>query len=248
MAMIDQGLAATSSIECRDGGDAGSQHVMAGLPGAAMLSAAAAAATASFALPIDIEALQAIAPWSLVVVDANALIVAASTRARDLLRAGGGIEERAGRLHVERASINRKLRDRIAAVLGHGPANPARGAGARESGPDSALVGAPDRRGRTRYVVKVSPLPCSGSGLATVAISDLNEQGRVDRREVATLFGLSDREAELAEHFSHGLKIDEIAEAMGVATNTVRVHLRHVFSKTGCNSQVELARLFVLVP
>jgi DNA-binding CsgD family transcriptional regulator len=62
------------------------------------------------------------------------------------------------------------------------------------------------------------------------------------------VFRLSDREACFAELFAAGHRIDAIAERMGVTSNTARVHLRHVFAKTGCSSQIELARKLACIP
>jgi DNA-binding CsgD family transcriptional regulator len=62
------------------------------------------------------------------------------------------------------------------------------------------------------------------------------------------VFRLSVREAHFAELFAAGYRIDAIAQAMGVTPNTARVHLRHVFAKTGCSNQIELARKFACIP
>jgi DNA-binding CsgD family transcriptional regulator len=79
-------------------------------------------------------------------------------------------------------------------------------------------------------------------------IADLASEIRVSRSAVARTFQLSTREAELAELFSTGLRVDAIAARMGISANTARIHLRNVFAKTGCANQVELARLFAHMP
>jgi DNA-binding CsgD family transcriptional regulator len=56
------------------------------------------------------------------------------------------------------------------------------------------------------------------------------------------------REAEFAELFAAGHRIEMIAQIMGVAMNTARVHLRHVCAKVGCTSQIELARMLASIP
>jgi DNA-binding CsgD family transcriptional regulator len=65
---------------------------------------------------------------------------------------------------------------------------------------------------------------------------------------VTKVFTLSEREAELAELFASGLRVDAIAGRMRISVNTARVHLRNVFAKTGCTSQIELARTFAHMP
>lgn len=52
---------------------------------------------------------------------------------------------------------------------------------------------------------------------------------------------LTDREREVAEHVAKGLKNREIGEALGIATGTVKIHLMHIFEKTGIRDRFELA-------
>jgi DNA-binding CsgD family transcriptional regulator len=112
------------------------------------------------------------------------------------------------------------------------------------------VIGIPDKEGRLRYALRVvaSGDDSSDDAVAIIAISDLFSRGAVCRDAVGKLFCLSDREAELAELFAIGCSLPEIASHMHVAVNTARVHLRNVFQKTGCSSQVELARKFAALP
>jgi DNA-binding CsgD family transcriptional regulator len=58
---------------------------------------------------------------------------------------------------------------------------------------------------------------------------------------------LTPKEAEVARLASSGLKNREIAVSMGIAQGTVKVHLMHVFEKTGLRDRQQLsgsARLF----
>jgi DNA-binding NarL/FixJ family response regulator len=52
---------------------------------------------------------------------------------------------------------------------------------------------------------------------------------------------LTPREAEVAALVSKGLKNREIAESLGIATGTVKIHLMHIFEKTGMRDRFELA-------
>ena len=192
--------------------------------------------------PWDLDFVQDCVPWGLLVVDECAEIVFANERARNFLDARCGIENRGGRLHIQRSYVNRGLLNLI------------RTAACQESKEISPelyrhTIGVPDQNGHIRYAIQVSPartnLPTS---LVLLMVSDLRGQSSAERSTIASIFNLSEREAELAEFFSCGLRVDEIAQRMGVSTNTVRVHLRHVFSKTGCSSQIQLARTFARVP
>ena len=96
--------------------------------------------------------------------------------------------------------------------------------------------------------MRLVPFPLEKSGVALLAVMDMLGSVQIMRTKAASIFGLSEREAELAELFSQGLRVQEIAVRMGVAVNTARVHLRNVFTKTGANSQIELARIFTMLP
>ena len=45
--------------------------------------------------------------------------------------------------------------------------------------------------------------------------------------------------------FDHGLSLDEAAEKLGIKRNTVRAHLRAIFSKAGVTRQSELVRILL---
>lgn len=60
-------------------------------------------------------------------------------------------------------------------------------------------------------------------------------------------YGLTRAEAKVAATASSGLTISEAAAQLGLSPNTVKTHLRRVFSKTGTSGQAELARLMTFV-
>lgn len=52
---------------------------------------------------------------------------------------------------------------------------------------------------------------------------------------------LTPREREIVHHVCAGLKNKEIAEALNITPGTVKVHLMHIFEKTGVKDRFELA-------
>jgi DNA-binding NarL/FixJ family response regulator len=52
---------------------------------------------------------------------------------------------------------------------------------------------------------------------------------------------LTAREQEIAELVEKGLKNREIARTLGIQTGTVKIHLKHIFEKTGCRGRYGLA-------
>ena len=62
--------------------------------------------------------------------------------------------------------------------------------------------------------------------------------GSLDRR---TSPRLTPREKEIVHHVCGGLKNKDIAEALAITAGTVKVHLMHIFEKTGVKDRFELA-------
>ena len=52
---------------------------------------------------------------------------------------------------------------------------------------------------------------------------------------------LTPREKDIVHHVCGGLKNKEIAEALAITPGTVKVHLMHIFEKTGVKDRFELA-------
>jgi two-component system nitrate/nitrite response regulator NarL len=62
--------------------------------------------------------------------------------------------------------------------------------------------------------------------------------GALDRRSAPRL---TTREKEIVHHVCGGLKNKEIAEVLRITAGTVKVHLMHIFEKTGVKDRFELA-------
>jgi DNA-binding NarL/FixJ family response regulator len=69
------------------------------------------------------------------------------------------------------------------------------------------------------------------------SLSD-NAMGTADRRSAPRL---TPREKDIVHHVCGGLKNKEIAEALSITPGTVKVHLMHIFEKTGVKDRFELA-------
>lgn len=182
--------------------------------------------------------IEACIPWGIIVVDRTGRIVFATRLAKTFLSSQNGLTVRNGRVQVERACVDRELKELISyATTGS------------EEVRNHGIVGVPGKDGRTGYAIKVvSPGMDNGNELAVLIVADLIQAPRVERSSLARLFALSDREAELAELLHDGYHVADIARHMKVAENTARVHLRGVFAKTGCNNQIDLARVLAHVP
>jgi DNA-binding CsgD family transcriptional regulator len=102
------------------------------------------------------------------------------------------------------------------------------------------------RLGRAALSLLVESHPAAPSGLAAAVVFVTDpEQGRKSRAELlASRWGLTPAECDVAERLAAGDDLDRIAAELGITLHTVRGHLKHVFSKAGVHRQAELvARL-----
>mgnify|MGYP003344391116 CR=1 FL=1 len=93
---------------------------------------------------------------------------------------------------------------------------------------------------------KTSPLPVLLEALRQVKSGEtyLEESASPALRQWAGrrhLPRLTPREREIIDLVSRGLKNREIAEQLSITPGTVKVHLMHVFEKTGARDRYELA-------
>jgi DNA-binding CsgD family transcriptional regulator len=80
-----------------------------------------------------------------------------------------------------------------------------------------------------------------------VFVSDPETQ--ITQAEVLrTLYGLTPAEAAVASLLAEGKSVKEIADHTTVRENTVRMHLKKVFDKTGTKRQAELVKIVLSGP
>lgn len=78
---------------------------------------------------------------------------------------------------------------------------------------------------------------------ALITLTDLDEPLRVRRGELLALFGLTEREADVAALISEGRSATLAAHQLGISEYTVRQHLKAVFGKIGVARQSELVSI-----
>ena len=105
---------------------------------------------------------------------------------------------------------------------------------AREAVPGVTLLTA--ARGEPLYV-HVLPLDSTKRDpLLAVSVRELG----IEREAFARRYGLSPREAEVAELVLRGYTNPEIASTLGIAPATAKRHLTRIFDKIGINSRTQL--------
>lgn len=76
--------------------------------------------------------------------------------------------------------------------------------------------------------------------LPKLIITIREPQGRYSSDILMQMFDLSETEALIAVEFAQGKTREEIAIVRGVSIETIRTHLKNIFSKTGVNREIEL--------
>ena len=110
------------------------------------------------------------------------------------------------------------------------------------------------RRGRRPLSLNVVPLkehdPASlgGERFALVLVNDPETNAGATEDELRTLFGLTRSEAHVARLLADGHSLADVCEALDISANTVRTHLKRIYTKTGTHRQSSLVRLVLHFP
>jgi DNA-binding CsgD family transcriptional regulator len=169
-------------------------------------------------------------PVAVLTVDADGLILYRNRRAEVYLERASGIRESHGRLRCARsedsALLARSLRQLSSAVDGSEPL---------------VLTAGSGNGGRPLALLLASS---AEFGKICVFAFDPREPAGFSPLLARRLYGLSERETEVASAVVSGRTLEEIAASLGVEKETVRSHLKRVFQKTQTSRQSELVRLF----
>jgi len=103
--------------------------------------------------------------------------------------------------------------------------------------------------GRAEYIVRCmriprqDSIPLSGSSAAIITVDSVDRPPQIESGQLVALFGLTNREAEVANAVAAGYTVAQAAQALAISPHTVRQHLAIVFRKTGTSRQAELVAL-----
>jgi DNA-binding CsgD family transcriptional regulator len=167
--------------------------------------------------------------WRCRVADMNA-------PARKLL--GDGLRIRDGRFVTDDRIANERL-DQLRSDLARG--------NLEKIAIDTGPIVLPRRQGRP-LLIYATPIRRDASTLmgfsgCLLLISDLDAAPKPKMDTLRAAFGLTKREAEVAQLLATGDSLQEIADKLEASILTVRAHLRTVMTKTGCHRQGELVSL-----
>jgi DNA-binding CsgD family transcriptional regulator len=184
-------------------------------------------------------------PVGVIIVDDTGRVLDSNHVANEILSANDGlIVDRSGlRGHTREATLS--LQDLIeTAIDPHRMSHP--------DMIDTVLLDRPS--GGPSLAVTIGHLPMVNRFLGTdrraaaIYVTDPQNPFELDSSKLRRLYKLTPAEARLAAHLAQGSRLEDAAVDLGVSLNTVRTHLKRIFSKTGTDRQAELVRLIISGP
>lgn len=161
-------------------------------------------------------------------------------KAASILQQQDGLSLSNGTITAQRSGETKRLAQLIAQAM-----SPSIGNGSGCGG--KMLVARPSLK--LPFLVSVSPTPGTERFLtarriaAVVQIIDLDVKEEVSKRDLREVFGLTEREADLAVELHRLGDLEQAATAANMAFNTARNHLHSMFFKLGVHDQGELKRV-----
>lgn len=168
-----------------------------------------------------------------IILDRRGKAIRLNERASAILAERDGVMVRDGALLLADGDLGRQLHARLA----------------RPDDPDllTLRIERPSGLGDLLLVAGSAHAPdyvAAGGGPAMVLfLNDPNHSPRVSPDALRDLLGLTQSEAGIAADIAGGMALVEIAARHGISPNTVRAHLRAIFTKTGVKRQSQLVHL-----
>ena len=169
-----------------------------------------------------------------VLLDVKGRVLDSNAVGRAVLANGNGLMVRNDRLAFADGEIDRRF-DRLLKANG-----------------DARVVAAKiERPGAVSCRVLVTPVTLDGQSHTAGFLALI--YAPAERRDITSevlleIYGLTRAQADVARQLYAGLSVEETAARLGLSLNTVRTHLKQIFSKCEVQSQAELMLTLALGP
>ena len=184
-------------------------------------------------------------PIGIVLLDCTGTVLTANRIAREIMDTEEALSFGSGGLGPKVPAARFGIRDFLASSIGD-----------LRSNPDTELHSYSVPRHGERRPITLLMMPVKDRTLrrsdrdpaAVLFIGDPERPVEVDPRNLIRLYGLSRAEARVAVLLAKGLRLEQSAQHLGLTYETVRKHLKQIFSKTGTDRQAELIRTITSGP
>jgi DNA-binding CsgD family transcriptional regulator/PAS domain-containing protein len=165
-----------------------------------------------------------------------------NSSAQKLIDDRGALKVKDNRLTVPKSRSTDMLSEAISASL-DGVAPPMAG---------THMVPIPDEEGGG-LIASVLPLkwrdadnPLTGlPGSAAILVQDPSQPVQSVGDAFGRLYGLTGAEQRISLEIARGRSNQDLCDLLGISTNTLKTHLKHIYAKTGVTRQTDLARLVI---
>jgi DNA-binding CsgD family transcriptional regulator len=183
-------------------------------------------------------------PIGIVLLGASGAVLTANRVAREIIDTEEALYVGSGGLGLKLATGRFRFRDFLAGALG----------ASRSDSEEIDCFSVP--RGGNRRPITLLMMPVKDRTMrrsdrdpaAVLFIGDPERPVDIDPRNLIRLYGLSRAEARVAVLLGKGLRLEHAAQHLGLTYETVRKHLKQIFSKTGTDRQAELVRTITSGP
>ena len=169
--------------------------------------------------------------------DASGAVVDASTLAQKVFATGAGISVRNGRLAFADAQLDARFVRLLGSGRGSADGKSLAAAVAADGAWPCRIVITPTNPHEARRGVKYVALVYGTNGSRSISLDVLVE-----------LYGLTRAQANVARRLYAGNSVEETAAQLKLSLNTVRTHLKQIFSKCDVQSQAELLLMLATGP
>ncbi len=91
-----------------------------------------------------------------------------------------------------------------------------------------------------RVILVATPVPADGNVTVALLVFESPGYRPLSAQVLQQIYGLTRAEIVLVQALASGHSLEEAAHVIGIAVNTARTHLKHIFIKTGAKRQSEL--------